>query len=111
MNRVNKIVGTNLKELRINKKLNLEDLAIILSISKSAYYRIENGLTNSWTNIIFIAVDYYKINLSDFFITNDNSKLNTELLAHKKEILIKQKLEYLKSELEATIAILNQKNN
>ena len=63
MNKINKIVGSNLKGLRTNRNLNLEDLAVILSISKSAYYRIENGLTNSWTNIIFIAKDYFKVNL------------------------------------------------
>ena len=107
MNQINKIVGVNLKELRLSRNLKLEDLAIILSISKSAYYRIENGFTNLWTNIIFKAKDYFEVNLSDFFIEEGEIFQHDKIVDKKKQRDTKQKLELLKIQIETLIKTIN----
>ena len=45
---MNLMVGSKLKSLRKQKGWTQEEVAILLSISQSAYARIENGDSNSW---------------------------------------------------------------
>lgn len=49
---MNIIVGNKLKTLRKNKDLSQEEVADFLSISQSAYARMESGESHSWANHI-----------------------------------------------------------
>jgi transcriptional regulator with XRE-family HTH domain len=46
---MNQAIGKTLKALRKNNGLSQEVLAEYLNISQSAYSRIENGESNSWS--------------------------------------------------------------
>lgn len=49
---MNIIVGNKLKILRKNKNMSQEEVADFLSISQSAYARMESGESHSWANHI-----------------------------------------------------------
>ncbi|WP_281231708.1 helix-turn-helix domain-containing protein [Flavobacterium gelatinilyticum] len=46
---MNKIVGNNLKKMRKAKNMTQEEVADFLKISQSAYARMEQGQSTSWT--------------------------------------------------------------
>ncbi len=104
MNQVlNKIAGANLKKLRLEQNLKIEDIVEIFSISKSAYSRIENGQTNSWSNIIYQASAYYKVDLS-YFIYDNNDNYHNGIT--NSNIEIKKKLLHMQQQLDDIIKII-----
>lgn len=65
-----KIIGNNLKNLRKESGLSQEQVAEYLSISQSAYARIENGQSHSWSIHLEQFCVLYKINVELLFIEN-----------------------------------------
>jgi transcriptional regulator with XRE-family HTH domain len=65
-----KIMGNNLKNLRKERGLSQEQVADYLSISQSAWARIENGQSQSWTIHLEKLCVLYKINIESLFIEN-----------------------------------------
>jgi transcriptional regulator with XRE-family HTH domain len=64
---MNKAIGIALKALRKNKGLTQEDLAEYLNISQSAYSRIENGDSNSWSIHLEKLCKFYNANPAIIF--------------------------------------------
>jgi transcriptional regulator with XRE-family HTH domain len=58
---MNKVVGNKLKKLRQSKSLSQEQLADFLSISQSAYARMERGEGASWANHAKKICSFFKI--------------------------------------------------
>lgn len=58
---MNKIVGNKLKKLRQSKSMSQEQLADFLTISQSAYARMERGEGSSWASHANKICDFFKI--------------------------------------------------
>ena len=70
-------IGERLKDLRVERKLTLEQLTAEVGISKSALgkYEADNGKDISPYSILVLA-DYYGVSCS-FFSRNDNNTIRT----------------------------------
>jgi transcriptional regulator with XRE-family HTH domain len=64
---MNKAIGIALKALRKNNGLTQEGLAEYLNISQSAYSRIENGDSNSWSIHLEKLCKFYNVNPAIIF--------------------------------------------
>ena len=64
---MNQTIGKKLKALRKNNGLTQEVLAEYLNISQSAYSRIENGDSNSWTFHFDKLCNFYEIKPATMF--------------------------------------------
>lgn len=64
---MNDIVGDNLKKMRKSKGWSQETAADFVSLSQSAYARIENGESHSWACHINKICEVFEINPEDLF--------------------------------------------
>lgn len=64
---MNQAIGIALKALRKNNGLSQEVLAEYLNISQSAYSRIENGDSNSWSIHFDKLCNFYEIKPARMF--------------------------------------------
>ncbi|CAM4017317.1 helix-turn-helix transcriptional regulator [Flavobacterium jumunjinense] len=71
---MNKIIGNKLKALRKEKGWSQEQASDYLSISQSAYARIENGASTSWANHVERICDIFQVTLEELVKTNNNLK-------------------------------------
>lgn len=69
---MNSSIGNKIRRLRENKGFSQEEMAERLSISRSAYGRIENGETNSWVNHIEKLSKELEIKPEELFTSSDN---------------------------------------
>ena len=49
---MNKVIGNNIKRLRLQKEMTQSEVAEKICLSQSAYARIERGESNSWANYL-----------------------------------------------------------
>lgn len=134
LNKTNKIMNTNignkLKKLRKQKGWSQEQVADYLSLSQSAYARMESGESSSWANNIDKICEIFEIEIEDFFkqdniVINHNqqggggyiqivNQLSEKLIEQfekqlvEKDKRIEEKDIYI-AELKQTIEKLNQK--
>jgi Zn-dependent peptidase ImmA (M78 family)/DNA-binding XRE family transcriptional regulator len=83
---VDKIIGNNLKRLRITKGLKQEDVARKLNITTAIYRNLESGKTQPKSEILNKAVDFFGVGLDniitetkqlEFFRFRDHKKLKS----------------------------------
>ena len=60
-------INANLKILRLSRKLSQKKVAEFLNISQSAYARIENGQSNSWSSYYIKICELYNISPDQLF--------------------------------------------
>jgi len=74
---MNQAIGIALKALRKKNGLSQEVLAEYLNISQSAYSRIENGDSNSWSIHLEKLCNFYEIKPATMFkkITKNSPKV------------------------------------
>jgi transcriptional regulator with XRE-family HTH domain len=70
-------VAEKIKRLRKSKGFSQEDMADKLSISQSAYARIESGESNSWSNYIEKLSEIFEIKPENF-LTDETNNLEQE---------------------------------
>ncbi len=76
---MNQLVGRKLRNFREKKGISQEEMADRLHISRSAYGRIENGETNSWSNHIPIICKEFGIEPEDLLKGIDSlNQTNTD---------------------------------
>lgn len=73
---MNQAIGKTLKAHRKNKGLSQETVAEYLNISQSAYSRIENGESNSWTFHFEKLCNFYEIKPATMFKKITKNSLN-----------------------------------
>jgi transcriptional regulator with XRE-family HTH domain len=61
-------LGTRIKELRNNKKITQQDLAILCDFEKASMSRIESGRTNTTILTLLKISKVLEVPLRDFFI-------------------------------------------
>lgn len=64
---IQKIIGKNLKEARINKKMTQKDIANLLNIKQQAYSRYETGQIELNYNQIIQFCNIYEITPNELF--------------------------------------------
>lgn len=79
---MNVSIGNNLKNLRKNKGWSQEQVADYLNLSQSAYARIENGESHSWSSHIDKICEIFEITpeelvKSDSIVVNKDQKGGT----------------------------------
>ena len=111
---MNVIVGIKLKNLRKNRGLSQEEMADHLSISQSAYARMESGANHSWACHIVKICKFFKIEpkelLEDKNLNTEldqNEKLSNDILAQLSQKIMEQYAERIK-ELKKTIKDLKK---
>ena len=52
INNFNKKIGARIRDIRKEKKLEVEDMLVKLNISESTYLRMEKGETNTWATYL-----------------------------------------------------------
>ncbi len=72
---VNKYAGTKIKEIRKKKGLNQGDLAEHLSMSQSAYAKIENGHTALDVRRLLELAKFLEVPISDFLPHQDGQNI------------------------------------
>ena len=72
---MNTKIGSKLKYLRKQKGLSQEQVAEYLSLSQSAYARMENGESHSWANHIDKICEVFEIEIEELF-KQDNIVIN-----------------------------------
>jgi transcriptional regulator with XRE-family HTH domain len=104
-----------IRKLRLAKALTQEQMAVLLSISQTAYGKIERGETAvSWKRIYKIS-EIFKIKPMDWLWEGDESNINEEVLAENERklyeeqiILLREQNQYLKEEVNYLRKILNK---
>ena len=110
-------IGNKLKNLRKQKGWSQEQVADYLSLSQSAYARMENGESNSWANNIDKICKIYNIEIEELFkqdsvIINHNQQGGggyIQIVNQLSEKLIEQYEERI-NELKEIITELKSKN-
>lgn len=74
---MNTIVAEKIKRLRKAKGLSQETVAEQLSISQSAYARIENGESNSWSHHLEKLSEIFEVK-PESFIMDDTNNFNNQ---------------------------------
>ncbi len=100
---------SQLKQLRKSKGLTQEEIAEKLCISQSAYARLENGKSKTWS--IYLSKLCEIFNVSPVAFINDTSLKDNDTLKkelNKKDIVIKN-LENKVENLETIVSILEKK--
>lgn len=113
---MNSTIGSKLKQLRKQKGLSQEQVSDYLNVSQSAYARIENGESHSWSTHIDKICEVFEIKPEELFkdenvIVNSNQQggqfnnaiiINqlSEKLIEQYELRLKEKDEIIK-ELKA----------
>lgn len=72
---MNIAVGKQIKIMRNNKGVSQEAVADYLNISQSAYSRIENGTSHSWSFYIEKICIYFEVNPSDLLALVTTKKM------------------------------------
>jgi len=67
-----KIVGNKIKELRLKRGMNQDDLAEILGTTKQTVSRYEKGERQANQDILFQLSDVFKVSIDEFFPKPDN---------------------------------------
>jgi len=115
---MNSLVGNKLRSLRKNKGFTQEQVADYLHISQSAYARMENGESNSWSTHIEGICQVFEISPEDLLkseaviINNNQQGGNSAYYIHQalSEKLI-EKYEALLKEKDRVIQLLEEKLN
>lgn len=114
---MNTSIGSKLKKLRKQKGWSQEQVSDYLSISQSAYARMENGESHSWASHLDKICQVFEIDIEELFkedkiIINNNqqggSSTNAYVVNNLSEKLIEQYEERIK-ELKEIIAELKNK--
>ena len=72
-----KIVGNNIKKIRINNKLSQENIASLLNISQACITKYEKGSIEISTSNLYEFAKYFKVSLNDLCgKTKEKVKLN-----------------------------------
>jgi transcriptional regulator with XRE-family HTH domain len=79
-------IGKNIHKIRKQKKMNLKDLAKLVSISAPYLSQIENGKVNFSLNDLVLIGNALNVSISSFFIDAEKSKTR---LVRKKDIIWK----------------------
>ena len=74
---MNSSIGSKLKQLRKQKGLSQEQVSDYLNVSQSAYARIENGESHSWSTHIDKICEVFEIKPEELF-KEDNPIQNNE---------------------------------
>ena len=69
-------IGKRINEIRTQKKVNQEDIASALAISRQRFARIENGQSDISYAMIQKAADYLAVPVSSITSANDDIDLN-----------------------------------
>lgn len=70
-------VAEKIKKLRKTKGFSQEQMAEKLSISQSAYARLETGESNSWANYIVKLGEIFDVK-PDYFFSDDSNNFNNQ---------------------------------
>ncbi|MEP6804156.1 MAG: helix-turn-helix transcriptional regulator [Flavobacterium sp.] len=106
---MNVVVGNKLKELRKNKNLSQEQVADYLTISQSAYARIESGESHSWASHILKICTIFEITPEELFhLDSKKNESSRETIYQLSDDIIEQYEEKIK-ELRKVIKDLKKK--
>jgi transcriptional regulator with XRE-family HTH domain len=92
------MLADRLKQLRIRKKKNQEDIAKILGITRQAYGHYENGNRQPDYEALKKLADYYEVSI-DFLLTGEDQQGSSDEMW--KEILDPQKQIFFKDLMDA----------
>ena len=114
---MNTTVGNKLKKLRKLKGFSQEQVSDYLSISQSAYARMESGESHSWANHIEKICEIYEIEIEDLFkkdkvVINNNQQGGVgyaETINQLSEKLVEQYEERIKELKEIITELKNKK--
>ena len=79
---MNKIIGNKLKSLREAKNMSQEEVAEFLSVSQSAYARMERGQSASWANHFNRICEVFEIRPEDL-VRKDSEFSKNEYLENE----------------------------
>lgn len=74
---MNTLVAEKIKRLRKSKGFSQEDMAEKLHISQSAYARIENGESNSWSIYLEKLSEIFEVKPENF-VSDDSNNFNNQ---------------------------------
>lgn len=67
----NKKIGARIRDIRKEKKLEIEDMLVKLNVSESTYLRIEKGETSTWSGYLEKICQILEINEEELFLSKD----------------------------------------
>ena len=71
-------IGKRINEIRLQKKINQEEIANVLGISRQKFARIENGQSDISYSMLVKAADYFAVPISD--ITSADEEVDLQIL-------------------------------
>ncbi len=71
INNFNKKIGARIRDIRKEKKLEVEDMLVKLNISESTYLRMEKGETNTWATYLERLCTIFEIDEEEMLLTKD----------------------------------------
>ena len=107
---MNTRVGNTLKKMRKLKGWSQEQVADYLTMSQSAYARMESGESNSWANNLDKIIEIFEIDVEDLF-KQDNLVINNNQQGGSGYIqIVNQLSEKLIEQYEERIKELKEQN-
>lgn len=86
MRKLNKVIGSRIKELRINKKMTLKELSEETNLSTGFLSQLERGLTSVATDSLLNIAEALEVDLSYFLLGTIKKKENVIKRSYERDI-------------------------
>lgn len=71
INSFNKKIGSRIRNMRKEKKLEVEDMLIKLNVSESTYLRMEKGETNTWATHLEKLCEIFEVDEEELLLSKE----------------------------------------
>ena len=99
--------GKRIKNLRIEKKINQENVSADLGISLDGYRKIERGVNGAKVDTLVCIADYFGVSL-DFIIAGEQPKYEMDAMLKGKAENEKRFIHYMVSDIIKNIDLLKE---
>lgn len=100
-----KFIGSRIKELRIKRGMNQEDLANLLDTTKQTISRYESGERQANQDILFKLSDVFNVSIDEFFPNTEKRDNELDRALKMTDGLEVKDMEFLNKLIEKTLSL------